>query len=290
MVAAIAVAAMAFAAVVDALWTRSKSEQACWEWGGVDSVALPNPKGTIAGCTALIRTGGGRDAYRLSLFSPRAIAYAQIGEHDRALADLDQILRFDPSNAHAHYLRGNAYAGKGDHDRALRTYDEAIRLAPSCAACFADRGRSYRDKGQLDRAIQDFDEAIRLESAHRWQPTLPFVFHDRGTAYYGKRRYDRAILDFNEAISLYPYPFFFSNRAVAYAAKGDHDRAFQDDDWALARSSGDLKSDSRDAAALYTRGIVRQRRGDIAGGAADMDAARAMDVQAVRWLQRHGVR
>src|SRR5205085_6991557 len=108
--------------------------------------------------------------------------------------------------------------------------------------------------------------------------------HDKG-------QYDRAIQDFDEAISLRSQrPLYFSNRAAAYAAKGETTRAKQDEDQALIESTAALSINPRNADALYIRGIVRRRRGDTAGGDADIDAARAINDNTVRRLLRYGVR
>src|SRR4051812_11301485 len=55
----------------------------------------------------------------------------------------------------AYMRRGSAYAQKGDHDRAIRDYDSAIRQQPTNAPAFMNRGFSYAGKGDFEHALQD---------------------------------------------------------------------------------------------------------------------------------------
>jgi tetratricopeptide (TPR) repeat protein len=59
-------------------------------------------------------------------------------------------------------------------------------------------------------------------------------------------------------------------RRRASAAKGDYDTA-------IADYSAALKTNPRDAVALYSRGIAKKNKGDEAGGQADIDAAKQLD-------------
>ena len=73
-----------------------------------------------------------------------------------------------PSKPEAFYNRGNAYADKGEHDRAIQDYDQAIRLNPTFALAFNNRGVMQFDKGQFLAAASDFAKAVQ----HK--PTDPY--------------------------------------------------------------------------------------------------------------------
>lgn len=132
----------------------------------------------------------------------RGILLSQrIGDHDAALADLDQAIALEqrPSTYHE---RGCARQRKGDHDAAIADFDEAIRLDPDKATvfsrtahAFADRGKSWAAKHQFDRAIADYDRAVVLGIT-----ASAYLYRDRGLA--KKRQGDRAgaIADFDQAL------------------------------------------------------------------------------------------
>jgi tetratricopeptide (TPR) repeat protein len=197
-----------------------------------------------------------------------AAAYRARGEvahfhPDIAIADFDTAIRLDPNDAKAYIDRGAAYRASGQLDRAIADFDTAIRRDPKAAAAYTGRGLARRAKGELDQAIADYDEAIKIDPQGR------FVHLDRGAAYQAKGDLDRAIVDYDEEIRLGPVTRAYELRAGAYRQKGDLDRAIADAGEAIRRNPDD-------AVALRERALVRQAKGDAAGAAADLDAARRL--------------
>jgi tetratricopeptide (TPR) repeat protein len=93
---------------------------------------------TIAGCTAVIKSG--RDSqHRLAVdYYNRGLAYRNKGDYDRAIADYNQAIRLDPKYAAAYNNRGRAYADKGDHDpRLLGSRLDLWRAAFAPGSCGA---------------------------------------------------------------------------------------------------------------------------------------------------------
>ena len=95
----------------------------------------------------------------------------------RRLPTIPKAIRLDPKDAIAYYNRGRAYANKGDHDKAIADYTEAIRLKPEVAEAYYDRGVAYANKGDYAKAIADSTEAIRLDPKYAW------AYCNRGVAY-----------------------------------------------------------------------------------------------------------
>ncbi|MBS0209179.1 MAG: tetratricopeptide repeat protein [Planctomycetes bacterium] len=61
-----------------------------------------------------------------------------------AFADFDRVIRQHPGNAQAWYGRGLAYAGQGQHERAINDLSEAVRLDPTLDAA-ADKLQQLRE-------------------------------------------------------------------------------------------------------------------------------------------------
>ncbi len=72
------------------------------------------------------------------------------------------MIRLNPDKAYAYIGRGLAYANKGEHDKAIADYTEAIRLNPKYAEAYNNRGLAYRDNGNQTKAEADFAKAKEL--------------------------------------------------------------------------------------------------------------------------------
>src|SRR5208282_4401642 len=118
---------------------------------------------TIVTCTIVIESGRESDHNLAIDFAIRANAYRARGELYRAIADYDETIRLNPTDANALKNRGNVYFERKDYDHAIADYDAAIRLDPKFAFAFNNRGNAYKAKGDLNRAIADYDAAIRLD-------------------------------------------------------------------------------------------------------------------------------
>jgi Tfp pilus assembly protein PilF len=57
----------------------------------------------------------------------RGNAYLVMKDYDHAIADLDTVIKLDPTNRIAYTARARAFVGKGDLKRANADIDEAKR-------------------------------------------------------------------------------------------------------------------------------------------------------------------
>ena len=57
--------------------------------------------------------------------------------------------------------RALAFYDLGQHQRAIQDYDHAIKLNPNYSCAYYNRGMAYMDLRQLERAIQDCEQAIK---------------------------------------------------------------------------------------------------------------------------------
>jgi tetratricopeptide (TPR) repeat protein len=101
----------------------------------------------------------------LGIWFSRGLAYADLGDRDRAIADYTRAIELKPDNAPYLCNRGNALFGNNDYEHAMADYDEAIRIDP---VCYYNRGTAYARHHDADRALADFDLQWRLTS-----PALP---------------------------------------------------------------------------------------------------------------------
>ena len=104
----------------------------------------------------------------------------------------------------AYLHRGAAYNNRGDHDLAIADINETLKLAPSDPLMkimgFFYRGCAHDDKGDEDKAIKDFSEALGPGLPHKYMIDLKAQIHfRRGLAYQSKDDNIQAFKDFVEA-------------------------------------------------------------------------------------------
>jgi tetratricopeptide (TPR) repeat protein len=61
-------------------------------------------------------------------YQNRAIIYAQKGQYDMAVKDMDRAIALVPNNAHFYYLRGLTYAVTKDMGKANADFDKACKM------------------------------------------------------------------------------------------------------------------------------------------------------------------
>ena len=64
----------------------------------------------------------------------RAVAWKHKGETDKAIADLNEAIRLEPTNAHAYHSRGLLWNQKKAFDKAIDDFSQAIRIEPANAS------------------------------------------------------------------------------------------------------------------------------------------------------------
>jgi len=171
------------------------------------------------------------NAYSISLeldeyagaYSNRGLAYAELGEHDRAIEDYDKAIELNKEYAEAYYNRGLAYAKLGKYDKAIEDFNKAIELNKEYAKAYNNRGIAYAKQQKYNEAIKDYNEAIELN------PDLAEAYYNRGLAYAEQQKYNEAIKDYDKAIKLNKdYAEAYGNRGFVYARLGKHERARED--------------------------------------------------------------
>jgi tetratricopeptide (TPR) repeat protein len=159
----------------------------------------------------------------------RGIAWATLGQPERAIEDFTEALRLDGRSWATYWWRGNAWLARKDYGRALADFSEVLRIDPTSLWGLLSRAAALYHTGEYDRALEDCNEAIRLA------PGNALGFNNRGWAWLGKREFDRALADFTEAIRLAPkWAEAFACRAGVRLAKYDCEGAVRDYDEAIA--------------------------------------------------------
>ena len=169
----------------------------------------------IASCDRVIKDSKTNAQDRVSALSSRCGWWWAKKETDRALADFNEAVRLDPTNAWAYAERGNLYKNRAHRERALADLNEAIRLAPDYALAYFSRGDLYKNIGDLASAMADMNTAVRLD------PNYALAYFTRGRLSFMLGDNPAAVEDFGKAIRLDAEdPTAYFNRGVAYYVIG----------------------------------------------------------------------
>jgi tetratricopeptide (TPR) repeat protein len=116
--------------------------------------------------------------------------------------------------------------GKGEIEKGIADLNESLRLNPSNANAFVGRAQAYAKKGDYKKALEDCKSAIDLDTKN------PLVYNSaawiRATCPNSRLRDDQhAISDATKACELTGWAWSVSidTLAAAYAEAGDFDKA-----------------------------------------------------------------
>lgn len=147
--------------------------------------------------------------------------------------------------------------------------------AEKLAQAYYNRASAYLMGGDNKRAINDYSEALKR------QPFDAVVLLSRCHAIVGDLQ--AALADCNESLRLAPsVPAVLGSRGLVLLKLGRFDEAIADYD-------AGLKLYAKSAISLYGRGVARRKKGDIAGGDADIATAKAMRGDVADLLAKWGV-
>jgi tetratricopeptide (TPR) repeat protein len=120
---------------------------------------------SIVGCTTIISAGADTPANLATAHFNRANAYRRQGQLDLAIADYDESLRLDPTNAGALVNRGGAWAAKGMHEQAIADFDRALAINSRDALALYNRGLARRQMGDTVGGDADIAAAKAINPA-----------------------------------------------------------------------------------------------------------------------------
>jgi tetratricopeptide (TPR) repeat protein/serine/threonine protein kinase len=204
----------------------------------------------------------------------RSNAYRNLGELDKALADLNQAIELAPKSALAWYGRGVVLGRLGRPREALADFSNAIGLDPGNAQAWYSRGVAYNALHQYEKSLADFSKAIELDPH-------PDALTARGNAYSSLKQIDKALADLSRAIELDP------KSGLAWASRGNVYQSLGRPDEALADSNHAIEQDQKNPWGWISRGNVYRLLGQADKSLADF--SKAIDLEpknAQAWSNR----
>ncbi|HEY84118.1 MAG TPA: tetratricopeptide repeat protein [Chloroflexi bacterium] len=157
-----------------------------------------------------------------------ALDQIDLGHNETAVKILTQAVKIAPDESENYYYRAVAYSNLGEYEKALADFQAAAEKNPHWALPLAGRGSVNVAQGNLDAAIEDFGEAIYLE------PDQGDLYSNRGQIYHQLGKLTQARDDYNMAVELNPDSIAARfNRAVLLYALGKNEEAVFDLTYAI---------------------------------------------------------
>ena len=163
-------------------------------------------------------------------------AALQHGDFQGAVDALTKAITKDPSNFGAFLNRGVAYENLKQYDKALADYDSAIAIVPRFGRAFHSRGHVHNKMEQYEQAVADYDDALKnadnmvIDSlGGSAEVDKAAVYYDRGNALYSLKKLDESAASFTSAIALDgKFAAAYHNRGLVQFELGDKTAACAD--------------------------------------------------------------
>lgn len=93
----------------------------------------------------------------------RASAFLMLKDLDKAVSDLDESQRIDPTSRLLYLTRGDVEFAQKHYDAALRDYDEFSRRAPDLGDGLVGRGLILEEIGHRAEALRAIESGLKLD-------------------------------------------------------------------------------------------------------------------------------
>ena len=156
--------------------------------------------------------------------SSRFIAYVSLGNYERAITDIQHLLKIEPSSPGSNRWLGYCHAAMGKPELALADYAKELQLNPEDLEAIWERFTLALSLKKPEASLEDFDRLIGLHPDHTW------AICSRGLIRWFAGR-DLALVkeDLDKAIKLDPQEWSFSAFRAAFDFKRtDYARALDD--------------------------------------------------------------
>lgn len=137
-----------------------------------------------------------------------------------ALADYEEVLKFNPNDISVLNNIAPVYRQLGMPDKAIASMKKVIALDSTFIGPYINLGFLYSKFDSLEMAIQFFDKALTID------PNEALVYNNRGYVYYQLGDYGKALKDINHSLTLYPTnAYAYRNLGLVYIGQGNMNEA-----------------------------------------------------------------
>lgn len=148
---------------------------------------------------------------------------------------IHSLIKEDPENAHAYYLKGTSHYFKNEIGKAIESLERSVELDPKHTDSSVCLSVIYNDIGKYEEANSVFEKAnqsvihTHVGADREIDRKFSKKHFELADLYFRYRRYDEAVEEYNKAAMLDPEDFEVRiRRAKVFVKKGFISRAVQD--------------------------------------------------------------
>jgi tetratricopeptide (TPR) repeat protein len=200
----------------------------------------------------------------------------------RAISDLTEQIRQDPSDPYLYYARGDAYKDLEDFDKAISDFTKALKLnAQFSEASNAHmmRADAYYELKQYNKAIEDCTATIKDYNPddRNLEANRAYAFKRRGLVYDQLRQYNKAVSDYTDALRLDPRsPGEERMRAETYRMRAETYHVLRDYKAEIADYTEAIRLLPNHSRYYEARGFAYEAIGDKKGASVDREKAKQL--------------
>lgn len=99
----------------------------------------------------------------------KGIQFALKGQHDDAIKEFEETLKYNPNSAETYNNLGFEYMDKGDLDKAIDSQNKALQINPNLANAYYGLAMALEKKGDKEGALKNWKEFLKFAQPHtRW--------------------------------------------------------------------------------------------------------------------------
>jgi len=151
---------------------------------------------------------------------------------ERQVAQMEDLVRRDPQNAHLRVAVAQNYLDQGYVDRALKQAQEALKIDDQLESAYITQGVIYLRKGNLTEAETSFRKVVELNEGFAYAQLnhqLQFAHYQLGQIASQRNDYSVAIDEYRKALAIQASDADARfGLGLAYQKLGQHDEAIKE--------------------------------------------------------------
>lgn len=140
--------------------------------------------------------------------------YQELNKADDAVYN---ALALDPESALAHHARGLVHRARGEHEKALADFEKAVQYDPNFARAHAQKGNELLLLGKPAEALDCVDEAIHISPNDPASGSFHWI---KGRAHFYNKKLAQAIASLQRSVDLLPTVWYNQLYLVSASALG----------------------------------------------------------------------